>query len=43
MRPLSGQITDLQSRLNVANLIDSTGISERLLIVWRCSTRFAHR
>ena len=31
---LSGQITDLQSRLNVANLIDSAGISESGLIVF---------
>ena len=31
---LSGQITDLQSRLNVANLIDSAGISEPGLIVF---------
>ena len=31
---LSGQITDLQGRLNVTNLIDSNGISESGLIVY---------
>ena len=31
---LSGQITDLQSRLNVTNLIDSTGLSESGLVAF---------
>lgn len=31
---LSGQITDLQSRMNITNLIDSTGISEAGLVTF---------